>query len=114
MEKGEVVAVVGESGAGKSTLLHMLGALDRPTSGTVLFDGEDIFKKDDEALARFRNKSIGFVFQFHYLLPEFNALENVMMPALIAGFDAAEAKKQAAELLGMSYFVAGVQGTIPK
>ena len=82
---GEMVAVVGESGTGKSTLLHLLGALDRPTEGTVLFRGENVFDKDDEALAAFRNRSIGFVFQFHHLLPEFDATENVEMPALIAG-----------------------------
>ena len=98
-EKGEVVAVVGESGAGKSTLLHMLGALDRPTEGTVLFDGEDIFKKDDEALARFRNRSIGFVFQFHHLLPEFTALENVAMPALIQNKPLDKVEGRAASLL---------------
>ena len=83
VERGEIVAIMGESGAGKSTLLHLLGALERPTSGTVRFDGEDIFQKDDEALARFRNTAVGFVFQFHHLLPEFTALENVAMPALI-------------------------------
>lgn len=83
VEAGEIVAVMGESGAGKSTLLHLLGALDRPTSGTVCYSGENLFEKDDEALARFRNTSVGFVFQFHHLLPEFTALENVAMPALI-------------------------------
>ncbi|MEM0962804.1 MAG: ABC transporter ATP-binding protein [Bacteroidota bacterium] len=82
---GELVAVVGESGTGKSTLLHLLGALDRPTAGTVTFRGEDVFAKGDEDLAAFRNRAIGFVFQFHHLLPEFTALENVSMPALIAG-----------------------------
>jgi len=83
VQQGEIVAVVGESGTGKSTLLHLLGALDRPTSGTIQFKGEDLFEKSDDELAGFRNRSIGFVFQFHHLLPEFTALENVAMPALI-------------------------------
>jgi lipoprotein-releasing system ATP-binding protein len=96
---GEVVAIVGESGTGKSTLLHILGALDRPTSGTVHFKGEDIFRKGDEELARFRNREIGFVFQFHHLLPEFTALENVAMPALIQHRRLGEAKVRAMELL---------------
>ena len=82
---GETVAIVGASGIGKSTLLHILGTLDRPDSGTLLFEGQDVFKLDDHKLAKLRNESIGFVFQFHYLLPEFSALENVMMPALING-----------------------------
>ncbi len=84
LEIGTTTALVGASGAGKSTLMHLLGALDRPTSGTVCFRGENIFKKNERHLAAFRNRSIGFVFQFHHLLPEFTALENVMMPALIA------------------------------
>lgn len=96
---GEMVAVVGESGTGKSTLLHLLGALDRPTFGTVHFRGEDVFGKGDEALAQFRNRSLGFVFQFHHLLPEFNALENVEMPALIAGRDFDQARERAQGLL---------------
>ena len=96
---GEVIAVVGESGTGKSTLLHLLGTLDRPTSGTVLFGGEDVFKKNDESLASFRNRSIGFVFQFHHLLPEFNALENVAMPALIQHRRLSESSQRALELL---------------
>ena len=96
---GELVAVVGESGTGKSTLLHLLGALDRPTSGTVTFLGEDVFAKDDEALAAFRNRAIGFVFQFHHLLPEFTALENAAMPALIAGGTFETADGRARELL---------------
>lgn len=83
--KGETVALLGASGAGKSTLMHIIGALDRPTSGSVVYNGEDIFAKSEGALATFRNSCIGFVFQFHHLLPEFTALENVMMPALIAG-----------------------------
>ena len=98
---GELVAVVGESGTGKSTLLHLLGALDRPTEGTLTFRGEDVFAKGDEALAAFRNRSIGFVFQFHHLLPEFNALENVQMPALIAGGTFQTADGRARQLLTM-------------
>jgi lipoprotein-releasing system ATP-binding protein len=96
---GEVVAVVGESGTGKSTLLHLLGALDRPTSGTVLFRGVDIFRQTDEELADFRNRQIGFIFQFHHLLPEFTAFENVVMPALIQGRKISEAGHRANELL---------------
>ncbi len=96
---GETIALVGASGAGKSTLLHVLGTLDRPTSGRVLFGGEDVFQMGDRALARFRNRTIGFVFQFHHLLPEFTALENTMMPMLISGTDREEAEKIAAGLL---------------
>jgi len=99
VEAGEIVAVVGESGTGKSTLLHLIGALDRPTSGTVRFAGTDVFAKDDEALADFRNRSIGFVFQFHHLLPEFTALENVAMPALIQHRSLADVRGRAEELL---------------
>ncbi len=99
VNRGEVVAVVGESGTGKSTLLHMLGALDRPTGGRVLFQGDDIFKKDDEALAAFRNRSIGFIFQFHHLLPEFTAIENVAMPALIQHRAFGDVRARAEELL---------------
>ena len=94
LSAGETVAIVGASGIGKSTLLHILGTLDRPDSGFLLFKGDDIFLFDDVRLARFRNESIGFVFQFHHLLPEFSAVENAMMPALIQGMskqDAAEA-----------------------
>jgi lipoprotein-releasing system ATP-binding protein len=97
---GETIALVGASGAGKSTLLHVMGTLDRPTSGKVLFDDNDVFQLNDKALARFRNRSIGFVFQFHHLLPEFSALENVMMPLLISGMKRDEAEKVAAALLG--------------
>ncbi len=99
LEAGSTVALVGASGAGKSTLLQLVGALDRPSSGTVSFGGVDIFSKNDRELALFRNKSIGFVFQFHHLLPEFTALENVMMPALIARRPREEARTIAAGLL---------------
>ena len=97
--QGTTVALVGASGAGKSTLLHLLGALDRPTDGTVLYRGENLFSKNDRDLAVFRNKCIGFVFQFHHLLPEFTALENVMMPALIARVARDKATATAEELL---------------
>jgi len=96
---GTTTALVGASGAGKSTLLQILGTLDRPSAGTVFFKGEDIFKKSDSELAMFRNQSIGFVFQFHHLLPEFTALENVMMPCLIAKTPKVEARAVAEELL---------------
>jgi len=99
LEAATTTALVGASGAGKSTLLHVLGALDRPTSGTVCFRGDDIFCKHDRELAGFRNRSIGFVFQFHHLLSEFSALENVMMPALIARVPRDEARSMAEELL---------------
>ena len=96
---GETAAIVGASGIGKSTLLHILGTLDRPDSGQLLFKGEDVLSYDDVALARFRNKSVGFVFQFHHLLPEFNAVENTMMPALIGGASNRDASKIAEDLL---------------
>lgn len=85
VSRGEIVAIVGPSGVGKSTLLNLIGALDRPSSGEVLINGEDLFSKNDEELAEFRNSTIGFVFQFHHLLPELSAFENVMLPALLAG-----------------------------
>ena len=97
--EGETIALVGASGAGKTTLLHLMGTLDRPTSGKVLFGNDDVFKMGDMALASFRNRSIGFVFQSHHLLPEFSALENTMMPLLISGMKKDEAKKIAAGLL---------------
>lgn len=96
---GEVISIVGASGAGKSTLLQILGSLSRPDTGKVLIDGTDIFSLSSNALADFRNRRIGFVFQLHHLLPEFTALENVMIPALIAGTNASEARKQASALL---------------
>ncbi|MDZ7372483.1 MAG: ABC transporter ATP-binding protein [candidate division KSB1 bacterium] len=99
VRRGEIVSIVGPSGVGKSTLLHILGALDRPTSGTVYLDGVNVFRMDDHRLAAFRNRTAGFVFQFHHLLPEFTALENVMMPALIAGVEAKEARRRAEALL---------------
>lgn len=97
--RGEMIAVVGASGAGKSTLLHILGTLDRPTGGRVLFEGQDVFALSEEAQAEFRNKRIGFVFQFHHLLPEFTALENTFLPALIQNRQMEDARKEAARLL---------------
>jgi len=99
IEKGEVVAIVGKSGAGKSTLLHILGTLDQPDSGELHIDGELINKLNAKQLARFRNQNIGFVFQFHHLLPEFTALENVCIPAFIGGQGEGEATRRAKELL---------------
>lgn len=98
---GDRIAIMGPSGAGKSTLLQVMGTLDDPTSGSVWFDGEDIFERGEDGLAKFRNHEIGFVFQFHHLLPEFTALENVMMPGLIARMDRKQAASRARELLGM-------------
>ena len=97
--KQDALAVVGASGVGKSTLLHILGALDRPTRGTVLIEQQDIFRLGPPELARFRNRKVGFVFQFHHLLPEFNALENVMMPVLIARELRDEARALAEQIL---------------
>lgn len=99
ISRGEMVAVIGSSGAGKSTLLHLLGALDRPTSGRVLIDGRALDGMDDDAVSTLRNRTVGFVFQFHHLLREFTALENVMMPLRIAGIDEAEAQRRALALL---------------
>lgn len=101
INRGEMVAIVGASGVGKSTLLHILGTLDKPTSGSVLYENNDIFSIDDYSLASFRNKSIGFVFQFHHLLPEFTAIENVLMPGLInTASNYEEIKNKAEALLG--------------
>ncbi len=100
VEKGETIAVLGASGVGKSTFLNILGALDRPTSGEVLYGGQPVFSYDNRRLAEFRNRAIGFVFQFHHLLPEFTALENVMLPALIGNAGLKGARERAEELLG--------------
>ncbi len=97
--QGERAAIVGASGAGKTTLLHILGTLDRPTAGKVLYGGRDVFTLKEEELALFRNQEIGFVFQFHHLLPEFNALENTMMPCLIQGMSKKEAALRAEAIL---------------
>jgi lipoprotein-releasing system ATP-binding protein len=99
IDRGERVAVVGASGAGKTTLMHILGGLDHPTEGSVLFEGKDIFALKGPALDAFRNRTVGFVFQFHQLLPEFTALENAMMPALVARKRQREAAAMARELL---------------
>ena len=99
VRRGEMIAVVGASGAGKSTLLHILGALDRPTHGEVTLDGQTLSALGDEELSRLRNKKVGFVFQFHHLLREFSALENVMMPLRISGWDATRARARAEEML---------------
>ena len=99
IEKGEVVSIVGPSGAGKTTLLQIIGTLDKPDSGGIIIDGTDVMKLSSRKLSEFRNKRIGFVFQFHQLLPEFTAVEKVMLPALISGASKGEAKKRAMELL---------------
>ena len=99
IEKGEVVSIVGSSGAGKTTLLQLIGTLDKPTSGTIRFGGEDLSRLNNKRLAAFRNRHIGFVFQFHQLLPEFTALENIVIPALIAGRKKSEAEVEAMQLL---------------
>ena len=101
VNRGEVISIVGPSGAGKTTLLQLIGTLDKPSGGSICFNGEDITRMNSKRLAAFRNKHIGFVFQFHQLLPEFTALENVMIPALIAGRSRSEAEKEAMELLGI-------------
>ena len=99
IKKGEVVSIVGASGAGKSTLLHILGTLAKPDTGRVWLDGEDVFSQSASGLATFRNTRLGFVFQFHNLLPEFTAVENVMIPALISRKDENEVRQRASELL---------------
>lgn len=99
IKKGEIVAIIGKSGAGKTTLLQLIGTLDRPTNGQVLIDGTDVFTLNDTQLAAFRNKHIGFIFQFHQLLPEFTALENVCIPAMIAREKVADYQPRAKQLL---------------
>lgn len=99
VKEGETISIVGASGVGKSTLLNIMGALDKPTRGTVYYRGEAVSGLDEKRLASFRNRSVGFVFQFHHLLPEFTAIENVMLPALIGGRARAEAERDARELL---------------
>ncbi len=99
IRKGERIAIVGSSGAGKSTLLNILGTLEKPTTGKVFYGGSDVFIQGERELANFRNRNIGFVFQFHCLLPEFDAIENVMMPGLISGLPRSQARSRASELL---------------
>ncbi|HNW52708.1 MAG TPA: ABC transporter ATP-binding protein [Bacteroidales bacterium] len=99
INQGEIVSVVGASGAGKTTLLQIIGTLDKPTSGSILFDNQDISALSEKKLSMFRNKNIGFVFQFHHLLPEFTAIENLYIPAFIAGVQQKEAHSRALELL---------------
>ena len=99
IKKGEIVSIIGKSGAGKTTLLQIIGTLDKADSGKVVINGVDISRLNDKELAEFRNKHIGFIFQFHQLLPEFNALENVMMPAMIGRMNWKEAEKRATQLL---------------
>lgn len=101
VKKGEIVALVGASGAGKTTLLQIIGTLDRPDKGTVLYNGVDPFQLKEKNLSDFRNKHIGFVFQFHQLLPEFTAIENVMIPSLIGGDKMSDARKRATEMLDL-------------
>jgi lipoprotein-releasing system ATP-binding protein len=98
---GEKIAIIGQSGVGKSTLLHVIGSLEPPTEGTILFDGANLFAMDEQHLAEFRNTGLGFIFQFHYLLADFSALENTMMPALIARLSEREARARAAEVLAL-------------
>ena len=103
LARGEMIAIVGASGTGKTTLLHILGTLDQPTAGSLLYRGVEVLKKNDIELSAYRNKTVGFVFQFHHLLPEFTALENVMMPGLIGGQEKNKVAEEAAEILGKVY-----------
>ena len=113
LPQGEMIAIVGASGTGKTTLLHILGTLDRPTAGKLLYDGVEILKKNDLELSAYRNKKVGFVFQFHHLLPEFTALENVMMPGLIAGYDKEQMAEEAAGILGKVKLSKRIQHKVP-
>ena len=99
VKKGEIVSIIGKSGAGKTTLLQIIGTLDKPDSGSIMIDGVDVFALKEKELADFRNRHIGFIFQFHQLLPEFTTLENVMMPAMIACMEEKEAEQRAMKLL---------------
>lgn len=99
IKRGEFLSIIGPSGSGKSTLLNQIGILDTPTSGTILLNGVDVTKMSDKKRSRTRNKELGFIFQYHHLLPDFNALENVMMPLLISGIKSSQARKVASKLL---------------
>lgn len=101
VKKGEIVSLVGPSGAGKSTLLHIIGTLDKPDAGIVKIEDKEVFKQNEKALSAFRNKSIGFIFQFHHLLPEFTAVENICIPAFIGGKGKSESEARAKELLAL-------------
>ena len=107
VKKGERIAIIGASGSGKSTLLHLLGGLDTPNSGEIWIDGEDMSRLSDTRRGRLRNRALGFVYQFHHLLAEFNALENVAMPLLIRGLSTTRASKRAADMLARAAFRAG-------
>ena len=101
VKKGEIVSLVGPSGAGKSTLLHIMGTLDKPDAGKIMIEGKEVALQNEKSLSAFRNKSIGFIFQFHHLLPEFTAIENVCIPAFIAGVSKKQAEQKATELLDL-------------
>jgi lipoprotein-releasing system ATP-binding protein len=109
IEKGEIISIVGASGAGKTTLLQIIGTLDKPTSGKLIIDGNEVFKLNEKKLSSFRNKHIGFVFQFHHLLPEFTALENLCIPAYIAGSGRVAAEKRASGLLEFLHLTSRAQ-----